>query len=254
MTVTLPTTLEEFCHVFAGNWREFNCFIWWDRPADAERWGIHYTHNRDSELLTVSNAAVILKEMKAFISRGSALVERHNHWACGWIQCLVVKVYDRRGIPTQAVRKLWELKRRLADYPVLDDEDYANREHESALDAIEQQVPRGVRDRLPDSWTSEVLSWLWDHEQGELENTDDRGACPSEASVERARAALGYLDLGEVDWDGDRMLAFLNGHPGLSISDGRATELGIADEWSALKFNRQIAGEPFLPGMTEEIT
>ena len=45
---------------------------------------------------------------------------------------------------------------------------------------------------LPEGWEREVFSWLWDHEQGEIENTDDRGGYPSEAALRRAVDGLGY--------------------------------------------------------------
>jgi hypothetical protein len=42
----------------------------------------------------------------------------------------------RRGHITRAFRKYHELAQRLADYPVLDEDDYCRREYESTLENI----------------------------------------------------------------------------------------------------------------------
>ena len=60
----------------AGNWREFDCFAWFDQPADADNWTIVYTSNRDSGLIDQSNAAAIdkvLRRFKADVRSGAPL-------------------------------------------------------------------------------------------------------------------------------------------------------------------------------------
>ena len=59
----------------AGNWRKFDSFAWFDQPDDADNWYIFYTHNRDSDLLTQSNAEQIDKAMKPFVESGDARAE-----------------------------------------------------------------------------------------------------------------------------------------------------------------------------------
>ena len=53
--------LEEAARKAAGNWRDFNSFVWFrDRELeDSEQWAIIYTSHRDSTLLDQSNAAAI---------------------------------------------------------------------------------------------------------------------------------------------------------------------------------------------------
>jgi len=43
-------TIEEAANESAGNWRSFDCFVWWreDEIESPEEWMIHYSHHRDS--------------------------------------------------------------------------------------------------------------------------------------------------------------------------------------------------------------
>ena len=51
-----------------GNWQKFDSFGWRSRPEEgAEDWAIVYTHNRDSELLDLSNAAEIDAALAPFM-------------------------------------------------------------------------------------------------------------------------------------------------------------------------------------------
>ena len=45
--------LEEAAKQAAGNWQNFECFVWHRRSelTDADNWAILYTHHRDSDLL-----------------------------------------------------------------------------------------------------------------------------------------------------------------------------------------------------------
>ena len=89
-----------------------------------EEWAIVYTHNRDSDLLDQSNADAIDKALAPFTEGDSPDVraEHHGHWACGWIDGYAIRVY-RNGQITEAFRAYHALAARLADYPVLDEED-----------------------------------------------------------------------------------------------------------------------------------
>ena len=68
MSMLGELTLEDAAHEAAGNWRSWTCFVW-DREReipDSDNWAIIYTFNRDSGLLTMSNADVIAKAMEPF--------------------------------------------------------------------------------------------------------------------------------------------------------------------------------------------
>ena len=81
----------------------------------------------------------------------------------------------------------------MADYPVLDEEDYSAKEYEATITNIVDSAWRVKRDYdLPEGWEAEVYSWLSDHDQREIENRDDQGGYPSEEALRRAFDGLGY--------------------------------------------------------------
>ena len=97
------------------------------------------------------------------------------------------------GQPTEAFRKYYELEQQIDAYPILNEDNYSDREYEATLVNIKDAAWRLKNDfDLRDGWETEVYSWLSDYECGEIENVDDRGGYPSEESLGRAFDALGY--------------------------------------------------------------
>ena len=189
--------LHEAAQQAAGNWRDFNCFVWYrDDIEDADNWGIVYTHNRDSGLLDMSNASVIEKSLQPFTEADDddpdVVMESHNHWACGWIAGFSIRVF-RDGQITDAFHKYHELAEAMDAYPILDEEDYSNRECEATIENIGDAAWR-VKDEyeLPDDWQFDVYGWLSDNRCGEIESSDDQGGYPSEESLRAAFDALGF--------------------------------------------------------------
>lgn len=206
MTTTIIdwSDVEAAAREMANNHARFDSFAWWGEPEDGANWTVVYTHNRDSGLIDLSNAAVIEEEMGKF---EDVISQRHNHWACGWVDGLVIRVYDDEGAVTDAFRRYCELMNKLEDYPVLDEEDYSRREHEAGLEYIADIGKRWVKDGAPDGWASEVFSWLWENDPGECENRDGTGPAPSDDAIRDALLDLDMLDpdvaeefYGE-DWD-----------------------------------------------------
>lgn len=160
---------------------------------DAESWSVIYTHHRDSGLLDQSNAAAIEKAMAPFTEGDDpdVVFESHHHWAVGHIDGFSVRVY-RNGQITEAFRRYHELAERMADYPVLDEEDYSRREYEATVENIADAAWRLKGEyELPDDWQYEVYSWLSENESNEIENRDDQGGYPSEEALQRAFEDLG---------------------------------------------------------------
>lgn len=122
-----------------------------------------------------------------------------GHWATDF-EIIIV----RPG--SAAHRKAQSIVAALSDYPVLDESDFSEREHEASLENIKEvirQIENDVDSNSDidlgfDEHASEVFSWLWDNEQSEVECHDGGGAYPSRESVERAIVALGYLEF-DVD-------------------------------------------------------
>ncbi|WP_013627499.1 hypothetical protein [Rubinisphaera brasiliensis] len=187
-------TIEEAATESAGNWRTFECFVWW-RESELERsdhWMIHYTHHRDSGLLDQSNAEQISEALAPFTvgDDPDVVEESHNHWAVGHIDGFSIRVF-RDGEITEVFRTFHGLMESLAAYPILDEEDFSNREYEATVENIVDAAWR-LRDEyeLPENWQYEVYGWLSDHECSEIECTGDQGGYPSEDSLRRAMNAL----------------------------------------------------------------
>jgi len=165
----------------AGNWCEFESFCWFERPDDADKFCIYHLNHRDSDLLEQSNADAIRKALEQF--GDDVRLETFSHWAVGWIDAVAVRVSGPDSKETEAYRTLCEIIDRLAEYPVLDETDYSEREHEATLKNIKDsfyQVNEEVdSEKLPEDWTCSALSWFWDNDQSAVENTDDRGGYPN---------------------------------------------------------------------------
>ena len=180
----------------AGNWKRFGCFVW-DRRHDLDdpdSWAIVYTHNRDSGLLDESNADAIAEAIKPFTEGDDpdVVFESHSHWAVGHVDGFSIRVY-RGGEITDAFKAYHDLAERLAEYPILDESDYGEREYVATVENIADAAWRlkGEFD-LPDGWEGDVYSWLSEHRQRAVENRDDQGGYPEEDDLRAAFEALGY--------------------------------------------------------------
>ncbi|QDU25814.1 hypothetical protein ETAA8_08860 [Anatilimnocola aggregata] len=188
--------LKDAARQAAGNWQDFNCFVWFRRSelAKPKDWAVIYTHNRDSGLLDQSNASVIRAALKPFTEGDDpdVVVESHSHWAVGHVSGFSVRVF-RRGQITKAFRTYHELAESMEDYPILDETDYSNRESEATFENLEHAAWRLKREfDLPENWQDETYSWLSDSRPNSLENTDDQGGWPDDDDLTAAFEALGY--------------------------------------------------------------
>jgi hypothetical protein len=195
-------SLEDAAKQAAGNWQEFHCFAWWrkDDLPDADKWAIIYTHNRDSGLLDQSNATIIEKTLQPFTQGNNPhiVIESHSHWAVGHVDGFSIRVY-KRGKITKAFREYHKLAKRLDDYPILDEEDYSNREYEASFENIADAAWRLKNEYdLPEDWQSAVYSWFADNDYSAIENVDDQGGYPSEEQLKEAFRALGYQEMAAV--------------------------------------------------------
>ncbi|MBI1249038.1 hypothetical protein GC197_14500 [bacterium] len=195
-------TIDEAANESAGNWRTFECFVWWrkDEIESPDDWMIHYSHHRDSGILDQSNAEQIREALAPFTEGDDPDVveESHSHWAVGHIDGFSMRIF-RDGEITEAFRTFHGLMESLATYPILDEEDFSNREYEATVENIVDAAWR-LRDDydLPEDWQYEVYGWLSDSECHEIESTSGQGGYPSEGSLRRAMDALfGRIEEGE---------------------------------------------------------
>ncbi len=189
-------TLEDAATHAAGNWKRFSCFCW-DRLQeidDPDNWAIAYTHNRDSGLLAQSNAAAIAERLRPYSQAEDpdVVFESHSHWAVGHVDGFSIRVY-RNGEITESFHTYHELSERMAEYSILDEIDYSEREHEATIENLTDAAWRlKSQYELRDGWESEVHSWLDDNRPGSIENRDDQGGYPSEGDLREAFDALHY--------------------------------------------------------------
>ncbi|MBA2114078.1 hypothetical protein [Bremerella alba] len=199
MTTATLTDSEvlDLANELAGNWKRMDSFAWFRESEidDSDHWAIIYTHHRESGLLDGSNAGVIGKAMMPFTERDDddpdVVMETHSHFAVGWIAGFSIRCLDPAGKVTEAFKRYAELNEAMDQYPILDEEDYSNREYEATVENI-VDAARSLDDEfeLPDDWQYEVYSWLSDNDSGELESTSDQGGYPSEEAMRRAMNAL----------------------------------------------------------------
>lgn len=184
---------KELC----GNWKRMESFLWFRESEieDSDRWAIIYTHNRDSGLLDQSNAGVIGKAMMPYTEDDDddpdVVMESHSHFLVGWIAGFSIRCLDRDGKLTEAFKQYAELKESMDQYPILDEEEYSNREYEATIENI-VDAARSLDDdyELPDGWQYEVYSWLSDNQSGELESKSDQGGYPSKEALRQAMNTL----------------------------------------------------------------
>jgi hypothetical protein len=197
MSTALGTMdLKEAAEDVAGNWKRMKCFIWYRATElkDADKWAVIYTSHRDSGLLDQSNAAVISKALKPFTENDNpdVVFESHSHFLVGHIDGFSIRVF-KRGRITKAFRKYHELAERMDAYPILDEDDYSNREYEATYENIPLAAGSLKHEyELPEDWQSEVFSWLSENNESSLESRDDQGGWPTEEQIKAAFTALGY--------------------------------------------------------------
>jgi hypothetical protein len=106
------------------------------------------SRNRDSSILEESNWAVACASLGAvdhdsgnLESRPPVYTFRAGHWAVGWVEHLLV----RPDAPDATLKEAGEIICSLADYPVLSDEDYSEREFNASAEIWERA---SVADRV----------------------------------------------------------------------------------------------------------
>ena len=150
---------------------------------------------RDSGLLEQSNAEALIRHLESDPTlSGEWEITTANHWAVGWVDHLSFRVIDEHGAPTRIFRVVKDWFRRLDEYPIADDDDFAAREYEATLDAIEEVGERLIDSSVaPDEWPSECYSWLSNHRPSAIESRDGNGGYPSTDDMVSCLSALGWL-------------------------------------------------------------
>lgn len=131
---------------------------------DMNGWTI-CTRNRDADALTRSNFEVIEEDM------GSACeVHRTGHWACGWVEWLILPYTASEEDKEKAAQWIYDLEQ----YPVANDDHFSNLEYTEAeeywktasmKDRLELAERFGLspfvirRDEMPETSSGELCTW-----------------------------------------------------------------------------------------------
>ena len=98
-----------------------------------------YSQNRESSILELVNFKAILADLGG---EGEHVeIIRHKHWACGWIEYLMVS----RDAPTELLDRCVEIARALDSDPVYDDEAYSNEQYTAVT---EHWLNASMRERV----------------------------------------------------------------------------------------------------------
>lgn len=101
-------------------------------------WLIVLARHRDSDVLANSNFECAKKKLKSISKSYNAdtgeefenvIVESSTHWAVGWVEYLIINP-NHKGL----VESAEDIRERLEDYPILDENDFSEREMNEAND------------------------------------------------------------------------------------------------------------------------
>ncbi len=97
---------------------------------DKQNWLVLLGKNRDSSLLEKSNFDIALERLGG--ESDDVEVCRFGHWACGWIEIVIVNPESK------AAKIADDIENQLEDYPALDEDDWTTRECEAHYEWVEQ--------------------------------------------------------------------------------------------------------------------
>lgn len=100
---------------------------------DWSSWLCGPSYNRDSHVFDQSNFDTALERLGGE-QAGIVEVRDVNHWACGWFKQIMVKADNEK-----AVDELISIYNDLDAYPLLDEDDASEREHDQFCDTADQE-------------------------------------------------------------------------------------------------------------------
>lgn len=179
-------------------------FSHWGDPEMFITWGylpMGVTTRDDRDCLAESNQAYIVAELEK-INTNHVRVERNNHWACGHVNQIAVKLLHN-GKPTKAAKRAFEIYQEYLDYPALNESDYHERESEAEASEAEfyaedfrkeilatfghQSKPKGVSIKALNSLALDIYRY-------------DCGYCGRENAFVSQESITRFLEQGEVEY------------------------------------------------------
>ena len=102
------------------------------------------SRHRDSGLIEESNFWSALKMLNG--ESDTVKVIRFSHWLCGWIEVILIHESDK-----VSVDKGNEIEESLESYPILDEDDFYEREKERREEILEE-IRKDIANECGDQW------------------------------------------------------------------------------------------------------
>ena len=122
-----------------GNWTKWPHYIHTGDCDPEKDVLIHLDSGNQADTLEDSNRATIERELKE-ADPDNVSFSYENHWAVGKINSVVITALDDNGDETPAWIKIVELAAALADYPILDESDFSEREWNELTDNVQSEL------------------------------------------------------------------------------------------------------------------
>lgn len=170
-------TVEAFAEYMVANYEKWDSYWHMIKYPEGERWCVVEPSHRDSDALDRSNYQVMVRELKKVASFSEApdrfdvvppgqmaFIGSANHCLVGYTNQIHMRIYEPDGAITPVFKRYYELRKKMADYPVLDDDHFSNLEYEDALASIESVGRSHVKDG-EDGWVFKVYDHLTENGQ-----------------------------------------------------------------------------------------
>ena len=188
----MTVELQEFCdQAIEATWSQ--PYFMYYGGADRETDAFTFSRTRDSDILDISNFDVIYQDLKKRFP-DNVWIERANHFLCGWVDYVVVRMLHRDKIPsldgtlqlrpTFAASAVQEWCDALEEYPVADEAALSEAEYNAKLETLERNFGCSFDE------AESVLEWM--HNNG-TPGEDDFG---DDFWPEQSDVDLALLDLG----------------------------------------------------------
>lgn len=190
----------------------------WKTPSDWagkswHGWFVFIGRNRDSGDLDSSNFECALKALRELpdsevddsendgcADASCIQVVSESHWACGWIEWIAI-----HQSATDHVKLAESLESSLEDYPVLDEDDFSRREHESYLESWDSWGRKDYLKSLRIAFFDYVDGTEWSHLIDVIDDLDSDHDAIVDAWRDHAAQACGW----EYDGDSINVAGFL---------------------------------------------
>jgi len=157
-------------------------FGYWGPDDMFETWGYcGIDKNPNSSILDVSNFDHISNSLRGEFP-DDFRIEYYNHWAVGSVTRLVCRILYRKGEIedkniTDAFRKAMKCLDDLVDYPVANEEDYFDKQHQRRIDDLPYSDVVKMINKSDTNWSADIVCKMYENgiywEAGEENPIDD---------------------------------------------------------------------------------